>query len=100
MRHLVPAEAHEALVVLGAVAPHHHVGLEVRLPLHLVGGGGRPPFGVVGWSMSLGPDMIPGGRAGCRAEDQNGEDGLWYRFKGTLGNIYQCWPLNLKGMIV
>ena len=35
VRHLVPAEAEEALVVSHHVTPHHHVRLEVRLPLDL-----------------------------------------------------------------
>lgn len=60
MGDLVPAKSHEALVVLRTVPLHHHIGLKVRLPLHLIGRGGCPPLGVVGRSMALGPDVIPG----------------------------------------
>lgn len=57
--HFVPAEAHEALVVLGTVSSHHHVRFEVRLPLHLVRCGGCSPFGIVGRSVTFGPHVIP-----------------------------------------
>ena len=60
MGDLVPAKAHKALVILRAVPLHHHIGLKVRLPLHLIGRGGCPPLGVVGRSMALGPNVIPG----------------------------------------
>ena len=46
--HFVPAKAHEAAVVLGAVPAHHDVRLKVGLPLHSVGRGGRSPLGEVG----------------------------------------------------
>lgn len=60
--HFVPAKAHEAAVVLGTVPPHHDVGFKVRLPLHPVGRGRRPPFGKVGGGVAFGPHMIPDGR--------------------------------------
>lgn len=59
MGHLIPAKAHKTLVVLWTVPSYHNIGFKVRLPLHLIGCGGCPPFGVVGRSMALGPDMIP-----------------------------------------
>lgn len=59
MRNLVPAKAHKALVIFWTVPSHHDVRLKVRLPLHLVGGGGCSPFGIVGGSVTFGPHMIP-----------------------------------------
>lgn len=71
MGHLVPAEAHEALVVLWTVSSHHNVRFKVRLPLHFIRCGGCSPFGIVGRSVTFGPHMIPGeaGREG-RGEDK------------------------------
>lgn len=57
--HLVPAEAHEPPVVLWGVPPHHDVRLKVRLPLHVIGRGGRPPFGKVGGSVAFSPYVVP-----------------------------------------
>lgn len=57
--HLVPAEAHEAAVVVGTVPPHHHVGLEVWLPVHPVGRSGCPPLGVIGGGVAFGPHVVP-----------------------------------------
>lgn len=62
--HLVPAEAHEPLVVLGAVSPHYNVRLEVWLPRHAVRHGGRPPLGIVSWGMAFWPHVVPTGRDG------------------------------------
>lgn len=62
--HLVPAEAHEALVVLGAVSPHYNVRLEVWLPRHAVRHGGCPPLGVVRRGMAFWPHVVPVRRDG------------------------------------
>lgn len=62
--HFVPAEAHEPLVIPGAVSPHYNVRLEVWLPRHSVGHSGRPPFGVVCWGVALWPHVVPAGRDG------------------------------------
>lgn len=59
MGYFVPAKANESLVVLRTVSSHDDVRLKVCLPFHLVWRCGCPPFGVIGWRMTLCPDMIP-----------------------------------------
>jgi len=78
--HLVPAEAHEAAVVLGAVPPHHDVGLKVGLPLDPVGRGGRSPFGKVSRSVAFSPHVIPRER----------EEEVGPTAEGTVKNVLPC----------
>lgn len=59
MGDFVPAKAHKPLVILRTIPPDHHIRLKICLPLHLIGRGGRPPFGIIGRCMSLGPNMVP-----------------------------------------
>lgn len=58
----VPAKAHKSLVILRTVPLDHYVGLKVCLPFHLVRCSGSSPFGVIGWGVTFGPNMVPASR--------------------------------------
>lgn len=59
MGYFVPAKANKSLVILRTVSSHHNIRLKICFPLHLVWRCGCSPLGVIGWRVTLCPDVIP-----------------------------------------